>query len=466
MTSRVPIPPVAAFLCIFSLAACHRAPRIDNSQHARAIRRIVSNAPSWVGRDPLSMRLWRDERTFYESRDHMPAWMDGVRSTARVGTLVDGLRHADDQGLDPARYGTADLEKEIDVAHENRDRYDAARVPDFDVRLTFAYLRYAADLLGWSGNPTAIYTDWIVTPAKEDLPARLRQAIESGQIRQSLEQLAPSHPQYQGLIQALRRQREHPDGHIDQIVMNIERWRWTPRDLGDRYVMVNVPAYQMQVVEGGTPVLAMRAIVGEPKTPTPLFSDEMTGIVFSPSWNVPETIIRKEMVPKLVDDPDYLTRQDIDIIGTSGDVVDASDVDWTDPDAVTGLHFKQAPGPGDALGLIKFVFPNRFDVYMHDTPTRALFNKPRRAMSHGCVRLENPTGLAQYVLRDQPQWTIEKISAAMNAGQEQAVRLKQHLPVHIVYFTAWVNPDGSVKYTDDPYGLDARQVATESERMR
>jgi murein L,D-transpeptidase YcbB/YkuD len=185
----------------------------------------------------------------------------------------------------------------------------------------------------------------------------------------------------------------------------------------------------------------------------------MTNVVFSPSWNVPEKIIRNEMVPKLVNDPDYLTRQNIDVIGTSGEAIDTSAVDWSDPDAVAHLHFKQAPGPGDALGLIKFVFPNQFDVYMHDTPTRALFNKPHRALSHGCVRLENPVGLAQYVLRDQPQWTEEKISAAMNSGQEHAVLLKKHLPVHIAYFTTWVNPDGSVTYTDDPYGLDAKQKA-------
>jgi L,D-transpeptidase YcbB len=225
-------------------------------------------------------------------------------------------------------------------------------------------------------------------------------------------------------------------------------------------VMVNVPAYQMQVVEHGKPVLAMRAIVGEPKNPTPLFNDEMTNVVFSPSWNVPEKIIRNEMVPKLVNDPDYLTRQNIDVIGTSGEAIDTSAVDWSDPDAVAHLHFRQAPGPGDALGLIKFVFPNQFDIYMHDTPTRALFNKPHRAFSHGCIRLENPVGLAQYVLRDKPEWTEEKISAAMNAGHEQAVPLREHLPVHIAYFTAWVNPDGSLTYTDDPYKLDEKQAAT------
>jgi len=232
-----------------------------------------------------------------------------------------------------------------------------------------------------------------------------------------------------------------------------------PHELGDRYVLVNVPAYQMQVMEGNNPALAMRVIVGDPKHPTPLFSDEMTTIVFSPNWNVPESIIRNEMLPRLVNDPGYLERQDIQVVGTSGEAVDVQAVDWGDEEAVTGLHFRQEPGPRNALGLVKFVFPNQFDVYMHDTPTDALFNRQRRALSHGCIRLENPVALAQYVMRDKPEWTAERINAAMNAGHEQGVPLKDHIPVHIGYFTAWVNSDGSVTYTDDPYGLDSKQKA-------
>jgi L,D-transpeptidase YcbB len=213
----------------------------------------------------------------------------------------------------------------------------------------------------------------------------------------------------------------------------------------------------MQVVEGEKPILAMRVIVGDPEHQTPLFSDEMTTIVFSPNWNVPESIIRKEMLPKLVDDPGYLQRQNIQVVGTSGQVIDENAVDWYDESALARLRFRQEPGPTNALGLVKFQFPNPFDVYMHDTPQDALFNKDRRALSHGCIRLENPMALAQYVLRDKPEWTMERITMAMDAGREQAVPLKAHLPVHIGYFTAWVNPDGSVTYTDDPYELDGRQ---------
>jgi len=437
--------------------ACHRGPQVDNSQHAPAIQRIVSSAPAWVGRDKLGATLWKAERQFYESRENLPAWIDGDKGTPQLGALLDALKHSEDHGVDPVRYGLDRFQQTVTQAEENKHRYEIQRVPEIDTRLTYAYLQYAADLLGWSGNPKAIHTNWIRANNKSDLAAQLAKALSSNQIRETLEELAPTHPQYKGLQAALARERQNPTGHLDLIRMNLVRWRWMPRELGDRYVFVNVPAYQMQVMEGEKPVLAMRVIVGDPKHQTPLFSDEMTTIVFSPNWNVPESIIRKEMLPRLVTDPGYLERQDIQVVGTSGQLIDAEAVDWGDESSVTGLHFRQEPGPKNALGLVKFQFPNSFDVYMHDTPQDALFNKERRALSHGCIRLENPVALAQYVLRDNPAWTTEKISEAMDAGQEHAVPLKQHLPVHIGYFTAWVNPDGSVTYTDDPYGLDEVQ---------
>jgi murein L,D-transpeptidase YcbB/YkuD len=283
--------------------------------------------------------------------------------------------------------------------------------------------------------------------------------VSKGAVRDSLEALAPMHQQYKGLQAALALEQQHPAGHADQIRMNMERWRWVPHDLGDRYVLVNVPAYQMQVMEGDTAALAMRVIVGKPDAPTPLFSDKMTYLVFSPYWNIPPDILRDEALPHVAKDPEWLRRNNMEVVGTGGDVVDASDVDWSDEKEVKSVRIRQAPGPENALGLVKFIFPNNFNVYLHDTPTDTLFFKDRRALSHGCIRVEQPVALAHYVMSDRPDWTPERISTAMHANEEQTVKLKSPIPVHIGYWTAWVEPDGkTVTYTDDPYGIDARQL--------
>lgn len=459
--------PAVLFLFAVLISGCAREEekidekKIDNAQHAAGIQKIVTSPPSWIEQGKLGAKLWDSEEAFYRSRGNLPAWFDGDRRTPDLDALLEELRHAEDHGLDPALYGSGEFRKSIEVADANKGTFDLAGVPELDTQLTYAFLRYAADLLGWSGNPKAIYAQWVVKPKQEDLAALLTEAISSHEVRRTVQDLSPMHPQYKGLQAALANERKAPTGHLDQIRMNLERWRWMPRQLGDRYILVNVPAYQMQVLEEEKPALAMRVIVGHPKTPTPLFSDEMTNVVFSPTWNIPESIIRNELVPHQVNDPSYLEGHDIEVVGTSGDAIDLESVDWSDTRAVNGMHFRQAPGPRNALGLVKFIFPNDFDVYLHDTPTDSLFNKAHRALSHGCIRLENPVGLAQYVMRDKPDWTPEKISAAMNAQREQAVPLKEHLPVHIGYWTAWVNPDGSVTYTDDPYKLDHKQAAVE-----
>jgi murein L,D-transpeptidase YcbB/YkuD len=323
-----------------------------------------------------------------------------------------------------------------------------------DAKMTYAYLRYAADLLGWTRSAKQVHANWLTTPKQEDLVARLEDAVTNNRVRATLEDLAPTHPQYKGLQAALLH--EQDPAKIAKIKMNLERWRWAPRDLGDRYILVNVPAYQMQVVEGDQPVLAMRVIVGDPEHQTPLFSDEMTYVVFSPYWNIPPDILRNETLPRVASDPDYLRRNNMEVVGTSGDVVDASGIDWADEDAVKGLRFRQAPGPENALGLVKFIFPNHFNVYLHDTPTDRLFFKEHRALSHGCIRVEQPVELARYVMAERPEWTEGRIVQAMHADHEQTVTLKRRLPVHIGYWTAWVNADGkTVTYTDDPYGIDA-----------
>jgi murein L,D-transpeptidase YcbB/YkuD len=242
---------------------------------------------------------------------------------------------------------------------------------------------------------------------------------------------------------------------IRTIELNLERWRWLPDRMPERHFVVNVPDFRLEAIEQGKSVLEMRVVVGAPDNKTPIFADEMTHVVFSPYWNVPPGIAQEETIPKAINDPGFLARNNMEVVNASGQAVDPGSVDWSD---AKGLRIRQKPGSGNALGGVKFMFPNNFDVYLHDTNATKLFDRIERGLSHGCVRVEEPHKLAQYVLRDQSEWTAEAITAAMSSGDEKHVKLKAHIPVYILYKTAWVH-DGGVRFLKDLYGHDADQAA-------
>jgi L,D-transpeptidase YcbB len=249
---------------------------------------------------------------------------------------------------------------------------------------------------------------------------------------------------------------------IGRIRLNLERWRWLPHDLEERYILVNIPEARLEVWDHGNVPITMRTIVGKQDTPTPIFNDVMTHVVFSPYWNVPPNIAEGETLPAIVKDPEFLSRQNMEILDASGNPVDPSSIDLSDP---SKYRFRQRPGAENSLGLVKFMFPNQFDVYLHDTPADSLFARAGRSFSHGCVRLEQPVVLARYVLRDQPEWTELRIEEAMHAGEEQHVKLKNPLPVYLGYWTARVSADGIVQFRKDVYGVDQRQTALLNDRL-
>jgi len=235
-----------------------------------------------------------------------------------------------------------------------------------------------------------------------------------------------------------------------------------PDDFGKNYFIVNIPLYHVYAVEDGKVVRDIRVVVGKPGHETPIFSDEMTTVVFSPYWNIPDSIAEGETAPAMAKNPQYLASHHIDVLrrGSGGETpVDPASIKWDDPSELKNLAFRQRPGADNALGHVKFLFPNPYNVYLHDTPADELFARPGRAFSHGCIRVEEPETLAMYVLRDYPEWPKEKILAAMNAGVEKQVALKEKIPVHIVYFTAWVDDKDGLHFQPDIYGYDAKQLA-------
>lgn len=243
---------------------------------------------------------------------------------------------------------------------------------------------------------------------------------------------------------------------IRQIEANMERWRWLPDDFGQRYIAVNVPDFSMAVFENGHRVLEAKVIVGKSVRQTPVFTANMSYLVLSPRWYVPYSIAVKDKLPQLRRDAYALTRQNIRIFDNSGQEIDPGSVDWH---AVGRNNFpfrlRQDPGPRNALGRVKFMFPNPFNVYLHDTPSQELFNRNQRTFSSGCIRISKPIELAEYVLKDDPAWNRDSILKASKRGQQRIVNLPQDVPVHILYWTAWVEEDGTVNFRQDIYDRDA-----------
>jgi murein L,D-transpeptidase YcbB/YkuD len=263
------------------------------------------------------------------------------------------------------------------------------------------------------------------------------------------------------------------DARIRQIELNLERYRWLPSEFGKRYILVNIPDYRLYAYDGGKEKLTMRVIVGdEYGNATPVFADSMTHVVFRPQWDIPRRILVDEVIPKVQEDIYYLAKHSYEVVDTaSNKVTDPASIDWNDLDS-TRIHFRvrQKSGDGNALGNVKFMFPNQYSIYLHDTPADHLFQRNKRTLSHGCVRVEEPVKLAGYVLGGQDGWDEDRIREAMAEGHrvggaesrtvgESAgplnVDLEEPVPVYLVYLTAFVR-DGVLHFRDDPYQRDSR----------
>ena len=230
---------------------------------------------------------------------------------------------------------------------------------------------------------------------------------------------------------------------VKQILINMNRMRWLPQEPEGKLIVVNIPAFILHVYDGTKTVFSMPVVVGKEGHNTILFSDMLTTIVFSPYWNVPPSIVKKEIVPEMEKDPNYLERNNMEITKEEN-----------------GLPVvRQLPGEKNSLGKVKFLFPNSFNIYFHDTPAKSLFNKDVRAYSHGCIRLAEPEKLADYLLQDESAWPPEKINAAMNSGEEKYVKLDKPVPVFITYYTAWVDESGQLNFREDIYGHDKEVAA-------
>ncbi|OUS08733.1 hypothetical protein A9Q96_02660 [Rhodobacterales bacterium 52_120_T64] len=248
-----------------------------------------------------------------------------------------------------------------------------------------------------------------------------------------------------------------PDGRLKQVIVNLERARWMNYDLGARHIYVNIPDFTASVMDYDVATLSFRVVVGTGKNQTAEFSDSMTHMIANPKWNVPYSIASEEYLPKLRADPTILGRENILMsVRGSGQLVDPSAIDFSYFDEDNFPFFlQQQSGGGNALGRVKFMFPNRFNIYLHDTPSKSLFSRDARAFSHGCVRVQKPMEFAYALLslqEDNPETTFNR---ALNSGEETQINLAKPVPVHIVYRTVWIDSAGDVQYRHDVYSRDS-----------
>lgn len=330
-------------------------------------------------------------------------------------------------------------------------RSDWPRVPpgvplrpgDDDARVAAVRARLAAQDEVVAGVPATLFDD------------RLEEAVRRFQARHGL---AADGIVGEATVRALN---VPASDRTRQITLNLERWRWLPRDLGPRYVTVNAADATLRVVEDDRTVLTSRVVVGDLKHPTPVVQARLDAVILNPKWNLPTSIAAREILPRLRENRRYLAENDIVIMERRESDPFGFAVDWSVISAEAfPFRLQQQPGPDNPLGRIKFDVPNRFDVYLHDTPTRTLFARPRRTGSHGCIRVERADELAALVLADETgRWTPERLEEAIAGGGSRRIPVARPLPVYILYWTAFVGPGGLVQFRDDVYGRDHRLAA-------
>ena len=521
-------PAIAILGCALSLSACVTTGtgRLSDAQCG-----IVVAAPSPAARSAIQDILLKQRAgipdpvaAFYESRKFAPAWSGDEDAEESASAARALLARAGEQGL-----------RAEDYAFPN-DCGDAAKC---DIALTEAVLGYAHDVRVGRIAPKSVYEDVDLPAPSFDAAAALSQAISSHAVPDWLDALAPSHPEYVRLVQALAKYRDiadqggwpalpggkeiNPAGkdrgaklltqrlaledpilaslakptpaqirdavkrfqgrnglgndgrvrdktlaalnvpasfRVAQIAANMERWRWLPAQFEDRAIAVNVPDQSLAFIADGQTVLHSRVVVGQKESPTPILRTAVIAAVVNPPWNIPGDIAAKALLPHLRRDPGYLASRHMVVIdGPPGDPTGRT-IKWRKivPDEFP-YAIRQLPGPATALGALMLDSPNDFDVYLHDTPNKTLFNLDQREISNGCVRVQQIFPLASLALSGDASQSLRELTAARNSHQTQRLALDQPLPVYFLYWTALTDADGNAGFRPDLYGRDAPLIA-------
>jgi L,D-transpeptidase YcbB len=414
---------------------------------------------------------------FYAARQHGPLWVSAAGLTPAAHAVITELRRADDWGLEASAFQLPKL------SPSPGSELSPAQGAQWESALSLAVLKYARHARGSRADPATLSKFLDRKPPLLE-PQQVMEAIAKADAPDAyLRSLHPQHPQFELLRQKYLALRGGPipaadrngasgatksaqakppavtpaAGDARKLLVNLEEWRWMPDTLGDFYIWVNIPEFTLRVVKGGNVIHAERVVVGKPDTPTPVFSQNLEQIIFHPSWGVPESIKRQDVLPSLIRGSTRIFTFYHLRIQRGGRDIDPASIDWSSAD-IRNFHVYQPPGENNVLGNIKFRFPNKHDVYMHDTPQRHLFNAEVRAFSHGCMRVRHPEQLAQVVLAEDQGWPANRTAAAIGPGgvQNNQINIEHTIPVHITYFTAAVDADGKLKLFADIYDHESK----------
>ncbi len=403
----------------------------------------------------------KKERTaieaFYQNRNLAPLWLDKGVENARAKSVIARLKNADADGLEPSDYKTPNFAG-ANSAGPNSAGLGPDALAEAELKLTQTVLTYARHVQAGRFPYNRVSRNIELAQAPPEPAEVLSRIADAADAGKALDAFSPQHEPYRKLKAMLAEMRgksgvngPNHDRQIDTIIANMERWRWYPRDLGNAHVLVNQPDFTLKVMHNGAQVWTTRIVIGKPSMPTPLLSETMKYITINPTWNVPPSIVHNEYLPALAQDPTVLARMGLRVSYSGG-----------------GVHISQPPGDGNALGRIRFNFPNRFLVYQHDTPDKYMFGHDVRAYSHGCMRVQDPAKYAEIlfnIARPHEHWTAEKVKSMFGSAEQDIQLQPAQIWVHLTYQTAFVDDAGKLQIRRDVYNLDSRTLAAiKSER--
>ncbi|RDJ03244.1 L,D-transpeptidase family protein [Rhizobium grahamii] len=389
---------------------------------------------------------------YYSAPKARLIWVDGRGQNAKAVQAISLLKQAGDWGLNASDYEVA-----VSLEGIPRNSSDYARTAAlFEASLSEKLLMFLQDNFRGRIDPNKLsnYYDFKRKPV--DLRATVYQLSAAPDLTAIFDRFMPSNPKFAQLAAELHWLRTSGEGNasanVNKVIVAMEEMRWLPQEFPDRYVFINQPAYMAYYFDGGELALSMKAVIGQQDHQTNFFDATIKTVQFNPDWGVPQSIIRNEMLPHLKHDPAYLDREGYKV-SVNGKQMSSARVDWAQP--LENISVVQPPGPDNALGQLKILFPNPHDIYMHDTPARGKFASQDRMFSHGCVRLENPRAMAAAVLKT----SVEFVNQEIAGGDKKDMPVPEEIPVYVSYFTAWPTADGVVHYFDDIYGRDAQTLA-------